>query len=656
VFSALVRKEWRQLAALRWVGLAIGILLPPLLLASAEVARQGWLPSQRISGYSVETLFLEIQPAFLLVAAALISLLVSCQCFSGDRAAGTETFLLERPVGRPSIWRARLLATLATTTAVVIGHVAVWWLFARSSAAAAGPSWDQALRLLGIGLPLVVVVAVVAGLAAASVLDSPMQAVMLAIVLGIVPVALAALLTGLFPYAAVRGVSFGPLASLVLLAGYLVASFRMLCRGEPAGRGRLLRGAVVLGIALLAAPLSFMVAAPLALRLEAGRWVDGPSMLPAPSGSLAVAHNERSGSAWLIDTANGRRLRFFPPPTFGYQWNADGSRLVVVHAAGALGGYSAVARADFYDGAGRPIGRIALDPQAHFLGQVHWAGDRLAVRVGWSQGRTSLWIVTPESGEVRTIDFDLGYQAWRLLASQADGGLYVLRARSSDWPEDRGVVLQRVDAERGELDPRPVLEDEADGEGLESFAWFYRFQLSPTGRYLQRAARRWLDLRTMEEHAIEGRGWTGWLADDALAWLDRSADGRSRLYLGAPDGSRELLRSWESGTVTVEVSPDRERMLVRVYTDAAGGTEHRVEGAVPLAPEARMREVWIFDRATGRWTDASGWVDRTLAVAEQQIAWAGVRTLALGGPGWLGLRDLDADATVRYLAGSPPGR
>ena len=56
MFSALLPKEWTQLRALRWIGLALGLLLPLFLVASAEAAQKGWLPLGRVTNYSPETL------------------------------------------------------------------------------------------------------------------------------------------------------------------------------------------------------------------------------------------------------------------------------------------------------------------------------------------------------------------------------------------------------------------------------------------------------------------------------------------------------------------------------------------------------------------------------------------------------------------------
>src|SRR5689334_17593797 len=101
MFKALLWKEWRQLVLIRWGGIAIGILLPLAFLAGAEMAQRGVLPTGSIDKYSSSDIMFEILPATLALGLwPLIAIMTAVQCFSGDRANGTETFLLERPIPR----------------------------------------------------------------------------------------------------------------------------------------------------------------------------------------------------------------------------------------------------------------------------------------------------------------------------------------------------------------------------------------------------------------------------------------------------------------------------------------------------------------------------------------------------------------------------
>ena len=649
--SALLRKEWNQLATLRWVGLSLGLMFPLLLLASAEVARQGWLPLQRVNDYSTATLFLEIHPILMLALAALVALLVSCQCFSGDRAAGTETFLLERPVRRSAIWRSRALASFLTSVVVVVGHLAIWWLFARD-ASDDGVLWSQTTHGLAVGLPVTVLVCLIAGIAAASVLDSPMQALMLALVMGAAAVGLGALATALFPYARLHDVSAGSVISVVLLAGYLLASFFMLCRGEPAGRGRWIRGAVILLASAVLAPVGLAIATPLVTKLETNRFVDGVELTPSPGGDLALVLNRSNWSGWLLDTSTGKRLHFFGPPVFQGTWNRDGSRLAVFHASGPLGSISSRVRVEFFDQDGGRIGQAAPRAMLHMVDHTRWAGDKLVVREVESRRRSALCVISPETGEVKRFDIELGSHAWKLLGPDARGDLYVLRAHSNDWPANDRLSLERFDVERAAVDPQPLFEEEGFASPDATSMWNY--ELSPRGRYLHRGNRRMIDLTSGEEIAVAGNGWTGWLEDDRFVWIDRSADGSSSLYRGRPGAEPEFLRRWPAGTLTVAVSPDRARLLVRVYDFAEGGKEVGREDGVAMPGNARQRETWLFTVEENRWADVSDWIVADLPYAEQRVDWASPTSLAYSGEGWLTLRSTDpADPSLR-IAGHPP--
>src|SRR2546422_9588463 len=127
VFKALLWKEWRQLLALRWSGCALGAALPAFFIAGAEAASRGLYPLGRVSGYSTTQILVEAVPYTLIIGLwPLLGLLLGAQAFSGDRAAGTESFLLERPVRRSLVWSARLLSSMGSLLVVVIGTFLAW--------------------------------------------------------------------------------------------------------------------------------------------------------------------------------------------------------------------------------------------------------------------------------------------------------------------------------------------------------------------------------------------------------------------------------------------------------------------------------------------------------------------------------------------------
>jgi len=127
---ALVWKEWRQLRALRFAGLALGLVLPFAFLAGASAARHGLGPLSRVGGDATRTILLEVLPATLALAVwPFAALLVAAQAFAGDRAAGVESFLLERPVSRARIWWARLTASIGSILIIATGTGLVWAFF-----------------------------------------------------------------------------------------------------------------------------------------------------------------------------------------------------------------------------------------------------------------------------------------------------------------------------------------------------------------------------------------------------------------------------------------------------------------------------------------------------------------------------------------------
>ena len=117
MLRTLLWKEWRQLRQLRWVGAGLGMLLPMVALTAPTAARQGWIPfTQAGRGYSSNEVLMEALPLALVFGLwPLLALLMTSQSFSGDRSAGTESFLLERPVERSSVWLARTIASFGST-------------------------------------------------------------------------------------------------------------------------------------------------------------------------------------------------------------------------------------------------------------------------------------------------------------------------------------------------------------------------------------------------------------------------------------------------------------------------------------------------------------------------------------------------------------
>ena len=175
MFRALLWKEWRQLALVRWGGIALGALLPIAFVTGAELAKRGWLPTGAVTSYEPRDLMYEALPwALALALWPLIGLMAAAQAFSGDRAAGTESFLLERPVPRASVLRARLLASFGTLGAVIVVTAVLAAVAAGLTGASPGAGWSRfgLVASLGLGTGLL---SLLGGLVAASLLSSPLE-------------------------------------------------------------------------------------------------------------------------------------------------------------------------------------------------------------------------------------------------------------------------------------------------------------------------------------------------------------------------------------------------------------------------------------------------------------------------------------------------
>ena len=179
MFKALLRRQWRQLRLLRWSGVGIALLLPPILLSISEAARRGWTVLGQISDYTTATVVGELVPIFMAVAVwPLLALMTAAHAFAADRGNGTDQFLLQRPVRRSRVWLAHGVAALASALTIVLGQCAIWlgWmlLFGQLAAVDVGGMFNL---LLG-GL-LAVTVGLLAATVAAAFVRTPVQAVLL---------------------------------------------------------------------------------------------------------------------------------------------------------------------------------------------------------------------------------------------------------------------------------------------------------------------------------------------------------------------------------------------------------------------------------------------------------------------------------------------
>jgi hypothetical protein len=110
-FAALVWKEWRE----SWWLLALMAIGP----AAWTIAPRVWPDPDRIA-------FADLLAA---LAVSGVALSLGAVLFASERASGTQTFQHERPVGRGTIWNAKLLMpilALASGAVLLIAACLLW--------------------------------------------------------------------------------------------------------------------------------------------------------------------------------------------------------------------------------------------------------------------------------------------------------------------------------------------------------------------------------------------------------------------------------------------------------------------------------------------------------------------------------------------------
>jgi hypothetical protein len=641
MLKALVRKEWRQLRMLRWSGLVIGAMTPFFLLIFS--GDRGWLPGS-VSSAGVVTVVQDLTPMMLSLAIwPMLTLMVVSSALTADRAAGTDAFLLQRPVLRRSVWTARLLASLAVVLLFLASHTLVWWLSVRLLGNPATFDEGAALgKLLTLG-GVFTGVAFMAGAAGAAFVRTPMQGMLLGLVLTAIPLGVGSLLAGplFFGYQFQR-LPLGYGVPLLLLLGYLVGSYRTECRGEPAGRGRVRRGVTCVVIGLVAMPLFLGASAPFVMRLDA-RWnLGNTDVIPSRVGGAGLAVNNAQRAGWLIDTESHERLRFVAPPVYDAAWSDDGARLALLHAAGGTGRMLADPLLEVLDRTGSRIGQpIDCGECRSWWGTgLVWSGDRLVVPA-LVEGSEGLLILDPSTGGRRAVLVPRPVSWFNLLPAREGGSVFVLRiVRRPATAEDEIDAgrptadgwVHRLDVDRGSLGQGTKLSGIGSTYGAPQ-------ALSPSGRrWLQRhegdAPTRIIDIETGEAETLLTKK-AVWLAGDDLAWLERREDGRLDLLVGRP-GKARVVRKLERTWANLNVAPDGRKLLV---TTREGGEDWRFARA-------------IYDSASDRWQELT-LPDDSWGIGA--VHWAGPEKLAVVGRGSLGLLDPRNAGGVVSVIGNPNG-
>jgi hypothetical protein len=578
----------------------------------------------------------------------LIALLMTAQAFSGDRAAGTESFLLERPVSRTRIWLARTLASFGSTWLVLAVSFLIWLAVAAPTVASSSEKWSTTLQMLLWGGSLASLACLMGGMLAASLLSAPLAALLLGVVLVMVPIFLASTLAEWFAAATIGDVPVGLLVPVLVIIAYPLGSWIATCRGEPAGRGRIFRGTTTIVAALLVAGLVFLVVAPTSVRVLAKRLEHGADIAASSAGTTAViAPSRDSRGAWLVELASGKRLRFLPPPLWHATWSRDGQRVAVITMAGPLGSAKPTVRVEFYDLRGRSAGRTLHYDSRTWIDDVHWAGDLVVLRDFDASDKHYVRVYDPRTGESRVSEATPDLRIAGFVGPTPDGRLFVSTwdAAAEDDPEP-GVPysLYPVDLDTAEIGDQPVVQDAGR-------PWWKDEALSPSGRYwlVDRRSRSddvrpVLDLETGEEldsGVVVQRA--RWLTGDVLFWIETEGS-ESRLVTAEPGGAPEVLRSWSDLRVSLQPSPDRDRLLVTV--------SEILDSQQGVLTEQQIVQTWVFDPADDSWTELTTWPDHPYKGYAYGTTWAGPRTVAITGPRVLVFESLDRPGEIVSVIGS----
>jgi ABC-type transport system involved in multi-copper enzyme maturation permease subunit len=659
MFRVLFWKEWRQLALVRWGGIVIGVALPLAFMIGAQLVQRGLL---LLGAFSTRDLMFEVLPAALgLGLWPLIGLMATAQVFAADRAAGTENFLLERPVPRTSVWIARLAASFATLGLVIIVTGAIGALATSLTATHPQVGWVR-WQQWSAGGSILAALAFLGGTIASSLLTSPMGAILAGGVLSALPVLISVQLAGSYPHAHLSGKPVGFLFGAFLLPAYLGASWAMFCKGEPAGRSRIKRGVGIVVGTLGALLLVFALVAPAAVRAAARDGVHG--VLANPFGKSAfVGKQIRDAGGWVVDLGSANKLVFLAPPITDLAWSPDGSRLAIVTWSGALGSQRKDARIDLLSAAKGQVERSIAVPGNIVVTGLAWGRDGLVVTqhdlstVRGSQ--LAIDVVDVDNGAWRSTKFVTG--SWGTLTVPDAGGRVFLKLAHYEGGGDqtkstyRGFELCPIDVKGARVESAL-----ADASGAPIMFAGWNAGISPSGNLALaassgswRGAGRIVDLRTGASVTGEIVPLTArWLDGDRLCWLAKR-DRKTRLMVMEPNGSPVAVREWKASHVRLEPSPDAHSVLISVLP--ADVSEPPSEDLDPSAFESpaesgQVPEEGVLDVASGRWTPLT--VFSRVNNDQRFTMWAGPKTLARVAMDVVYFEDVGKPAEHRFVLGA----
>lgn len=663
MFRALLWKEWRQLALIRWGGIALGVVLPAAFLAGAELSQRGLLPTGTVKGYAPRDLMYELLPAALAFGLwPLIGLISVVQALTGDRAAGTEAFLLERPVPRGSTWRARLTASFFSMIVVIAGTGAIAALAAALTGAPPTIGWTRWTLFTAAGVALALL-AYLGGVVAASVVPSPLGALLLGVLLGGLPVLVGAQLAVMFTYARIGGVYLGIVVPVFLFPAFVVASWLAFCRGEPAGHGRVRRALTVVGATLAGSLVVFIAFAPVAVRASAR--LGQHAVNAAPSGKRAFVGSARGlEGGWLVDVASGARRRFIPPPVSEIAWRPDGAEIAVLTWSAPLGGVRGQERIDIRSADDGKLLRAIPFEEDRMAYALVWAEDGLVAVVGETKSVTqSVEVIDPIRGTRRPTGFRSTSWSMALTGPIADGRVFVRRTKVTNQSDNRslprGFQLRPVDVATARVGP-PL----TDPSGAELLLAGWPLGLSRSGHFARVAdpdgapsASRVVDLRPDAAPVPPvGTPAARWLAGDRLVWIEAMGD-RKRLFIASPGAEPIALREWQVASVGIEPSPDGRAVFVSVIAGQSGSIEPSSLRGNPAhfvgsLPSGTVPEEVVYLPDDRRFvTLGPPFSDRSND--QRYTQWAGERTLARLSPGSVCLEDIDNPGNRRCVIGGP---
>ena len=559
MFSALVAKHLRQVRMTAAFAAATAAAIPLIPFAHRN-------PAHSLEG---------AVPLFAAALAGFWALLLAVQIFGGDRAAGTEIFLLERPIPRGVLFGARTVAAFAASLGVLALGAGAW---SAAAAAAGAPFGVGGPAFLGVfaATPLLVGVAAFAcALGATGFAGFAVAAFAVAWVGG--AAVMAQRLFGHFLARTEALPAMWPalaLAACLVPAAFWFAAWRAEACGEPLGRGRAeraLRGLVV----LLLSPAVFLGAAAWTARRPPSPENDGFRAQMSARTDRLFLFGEWAGNGVLFDAKTGKRLAVVPAPVVDAAWNDDGTLLAVATNAGPAGSRRDETRIEFLDQNGRRA--FPPTPIGEYCAALRWAGSNLVV-LAEDNAELAAAAVAPGHASGTTVG---GPRPLAFLRAP-QGTLFALGGKKT--PE----TILRFDAARRVFAPAGATFAGAN---------LHRIRFAPDGlsaAYCRNVERR----ATCFARAVEGGDETA--LDPRADWIDGwLADGRV-VFQGRRD-DRRCVFAQKPGAPAEELGCGKQPVAV-VAPSGAGLILIDVAGAPgPLIYDASARAFARLPGGDSRW-------------------------------------------------------